>query len=108
MKEMKLLFVLCLLTSIFEMGYSQEFPEKDKKYDIQIYQYLDLSTDQLPHDTFLIYSKPFSKWDIRPLYKERVWVFDTVYTAGEIPNFIWGAIAAKYKISLKDGMDYAD
>lgn len=103
---MKKLIILCFLTAFFGICYSQEFPEKDKKYDLQIYEFLDSLTNQTSIDTFLINSKPFSKWDIRPISKERIWVFDTIYTAGEIPNFIWGAFANKYKISKKDGMDY--
>ena len=42
---------------------------------------------------------------MRPLTKDRVWVFDTIYSAGEIPNFIC-ALANKYKISKKDATDY--
>lgn len=104
---MKKLLTLLFLAALIGVNQAQEYPEKDKKYDVQIFEYLDTLTDQFPIDTFMIYSKPFSKWDIRPLYKDRVWVFDTVYTAGEIPNFIWGAFAAKYKMSKNDAQEFS-
>jgi len=103
---MKRLLALYFLSAFLVLNYAQEYPEKGKNYDVQIYDYLLTKTNEVPLDTFLTYSKPFSKWDIRPLYRGKIWVFDTIYTAGEIPNFIWGAIAAKYNVTLKAGKDF--
>lgn len=102
---MKRLLALYFLSAFLVLNFAQEYPEKGKNYDVQIFEYLDTLTDQFAIDTFLLYSKPFSKLDIRPLFRDSVWVFDKVYTAGEIPNFIWGAISRKYKISLDDAKD---
>lgn len=61
---MKKLLIFYFLTAFFGITYAQEFPEKDKKYDVQIYEFLDSLTEQTSIESFLIYSKPFSKWDI--------------------------------------------
>lgn len=106
MKINKILFIVCFLTAFLGICYSQEFPEKDKKYDEQIYEFLNAQTEDVSLVDFLINSKPFNKWDMRPLSRDRVWVFDTIHTAGEIPNFFWGAFANKYKLTSKEGMEY--
>ncbi|WP_337964632.1 hypothetical protein [uncultured Flavobacterium sp.] len=85
----------------------QEFPEKDKKYDVDIFEFLmkTVEKDSISLETFLINSKPFSKWDIRPLKRENVWALDTFHNASEIPNFIFGAFCNQYQISQKTAMN---
>jgi len=103
---MNKLFTLYFTFAFWGLSYGQEYPERDKKFDIQIFKFLDVQTDQTPLETFLLNSKPFSKWDIRPLKRNKVWALDTIHTASEVPNFIWGAFANKYKIPQKDAMDF--
>ncbi|KFF16054.1 hypothetical protein [Flavobacterium hydatis] len=97
------LFLLCLTGICF----SQEFPEKEKKYDVDIYEFLmkSVEKDSVSFETFLINSKPFSKWDIRPLKREQVWALDTFYNANQVPNFIFGAFSNKYNIAQKTAMN---
>lgn len=64
-----------------------------------------IKKDSVPFETFLINSKPFSKWDIRPLKREKVWALDTFHNASEVPNFIFGAFCNQYKISQKKAMN---
>jgi len=101
-------FALFFLLAILNLSFAQDYPERDKKYDFQIFEYLDSLTKELPLEIYLNNSKPFSKWDIGPLYKPKVWAFDTVYTAGEVSNFMWGAFASKYLIPRKEAKDYAN
>lgn len=106
MKIYKKFLIIYFITSFFGICYSQEFPEKDKKYDEQIYEFLNAQTKGVSLINFLINSKPFNKWDMRPLSRDRVWMLDTIHTAGEIPNFFWGAFANKYKLTAEEGMEY--
>jgi hypothetical protein len=103
---MKNLFTSYLLFGIITIGFGQEFPEKNKKYDFHIFEFIDKLTDKesISLETFLINTKPFSKWDIRPIKRETVWVIDTIYKSSEVPNFIWGAFANKYKLSQREAM----
>ena len=88
------------------IGFAQEFPEKDKKYDFQIFEFIDKLTDKesTSLETFLLNTKPFSKWDMRPIKRETVWAIDTIHKASEVPNFIWGAFAKKYKLQQNEAM----
>ena len=106
MKINNILFKVCFLTIFLGIGYSQEFPEKGKMYDEHIYEFLNAQTEGVSLINFLIYSKPFNKWDMRPISRDRVWIFDTIHTSGEIPNFFWGAFAKKYKLTSEEGMEY--
>ncbi|PXY39528.1 hypothetical protein DMB65_17045 [Flavobacterium cheongpyeongense] len=103
----KKLIILYFLLGITTIGFGQEFPEKNKKYDLQIFEFLVSSTekDSTLLETFLMNIKPFSKWDMRPLKREKVWALDTIHLASEVPNFIWGAFSNKYKISQKESMN---
>jgi hypothetical protein len=103
---MKNPFTLYLLFGILTIGFGQEFPEKDKKYDFNIFESIDKLTDKesTSLETFLINTKPFSKWDMRPIKRETVWAIDTIHKSSEVPNFIWGAFANKYKLQQKEAM----
>ena len=103
---MKNLFILYFLFGIIATGFGQKFPEKDKKYDFNIFEYIDKLTDKesTSLETFLINCKPFSKWDMRPMKRETVWAIDTIHQSSEVPNFIWGAFANKYRVSQKEAM----
>ncbi|MBY0487433.1 MAG: hypothetical protein K2P85_09650 [Flavobacteriaceae bacterium] len=103
---MKKLITLYFTFGIITIGLGQHFPEKEKKYDYQIFAFLDSITDKesASLETFLINTKPFSKWDMRPLKKETVWALDTIHKSSEVSNFIWGAFSNKYKLSEKESM----
>ncbi|WP_431244553.1 hypothetical protein ACQ9BO_09805 [Flavobacterium sp. P21] len=64
-----------------------------------------IEKDSVTFETFLVNSKPFSKWDIRPLKREKVWALDTFHNASEVPNFIFGAFAHNYNIQQKMAME---
>ncbi len=103
---MKNLFTIYLLFGIIAIGFGQEFPEKEKKYDFHIFEFIYKLTDKesISLETFLINAKPFSKWDMRPTKRETVWAIDTIHKSSEVPNFIWGAFANKYKLSAQEAM----
>lgn len=95
----KLLFFILLISGV--IGFAQDFPEKEKKYDQDILSFLMDTTqkDSISLETFLIYSKPFSKWDVRPLGREKVWCLDTVHGVSEVPNFFFGIFCHTYNVS---------
>lgn len=99
--------IIILLLCFTGTCIGQEFPEKDKKYDVDIFEFLmkSVEKDSVSLETFLINSKPFSKWDIRPLKRENVWALDTFHNASEVPNFIFGAFCNQYQISQKTAMN---
>ena len=103
---MKNLFTICFLFGIITIAFTQEFPEKDKKYDFQIFESIYKLTDNesTSLETFLINTKPFSKWDMRPIKRETVWAIDTIHKSSEVPNFIWGAFSNKYKLEQEEAM----
>jgi hypothetical protein len=41
---------------------------------------------------------------MRPIKRETVWAIDTIHKSSEVPNFIWGAFANKYKLQQKEAM----
>ncbi|PIF33371.1 hypothetical protein CLU81_3976 [Flavobacterium sp. 9] len=99
--------IIILLLCFTGICIGQEFPEKDKKYDVDIFEFLmkSVEKDSVSLETFLINSKPFSKWDIRPLKRENVWALDTFHNASEVPNFIFGAFCNQYQIPQKTAMN---
>ncbi|MFC4818587.1 hypothetical protein [Flavobacterium sp. GCM10023249] len=106
MKKQRLIIFYCIFF-VISIGYGQEFPERDKKYDLEIFDFLIASTEKgsISLDDFLSNTKPFSKWDIRPLKRETVWVLDTIHRASEVPNFIWGAFSSKYEVTQQDAIE---
>ena len=94
--------ILLILVFIGIFSYSQDYSYKSKEYDLEIFKYLieKSEKDSTSLDEFIKYSKPFSKWDIRPLNVKNVWAMDTIYTASTVPNFIWGSFSQKYNLTL--------
>ncbi len=92
---------LIVLVFICSFSYSQDYSYKSKKYDLEIFYYLMGITekDSTSLEEFIKYSKPFSKWDIRPLEVKNVWAMDTIHSASTIPNFIWGSFSRKYNLT---------
>ncbi|MFP3591200.1 hypothetical protein [Chryseobacterium sp. SIMBA_038] len=82
----------------------------ERKFDLEIFEYLNKITDQQATslEVYLINSKPFSKWDMRPLVVKEVKALDSVYSSSQIPNFIWGSFSNKYGLSQEEGMDKAN
>ncbi|WP_379969020.1 hypothetical protein [Epilithonimonas sp. UC225_85] len=103
---MKKYIFLILLLILSNYGFGQEIPNKTEKFDAQIFEYLSqtIEKDSIYLETFLECSKPFSKWDIRPLKFEKVYAMDKVHSASEIPNFFWGAFSNYYKLSIEEAM----
>ncbi|RXM50407.1 MULTISPECIES: hypothetical protein [unclassified Chryseobacterium] len=95
--------LLIILISI--TGFAQN--TSDKKFDQEAFEYLDKTTEKesASLETFLFYSKPFSKWDIRPLEEKQVRALDSIYSSSQIPNFIWGAFSNKYELPEKVAMN---
>ncbi|MCD1118677.1 hypothetical protein [Chryseobacterium turcicum] len=97
MKRFLTLFFIFSATIIF----SQEFLNKNENFDLKIFRHLDSLTTvkEISIEEYLRFSKPFSKWDIRPLKHEKVWSLDSVRTSSEISNFFWGGFSQHYKFS---------
>ncbi|WP_271768090.1 hypothetical protein [Aquimarina algiphila] len=98
---MKSTFFVIILIFISSSLFSQDYLYKLKEYDLKIFNYLieKTKTDSTPLDKYLEFSKPFSKWDIRPLNINKVWAIDTIHSASTIPNFIWGSFSKKYNLT---------
>ncbi|KXH84728.1 hypothetical protein [Chryseobacterium kwangjuense] len=94
--------LLSIFISILTSGQKTE-----RKFDMEIFDYLNKTTDKesTPLETYLINTKPFSKWDLRPLETKEVIALDSVYTSSQIPNFIWGAFSVKYGLPEEEAMN---
>jgi len=101
----RFLTVFFLFTSI--ITFSQEYLNKNENFDLIFYRYLDSLTaaNEISVEEYLKFSKPFSKWDIRPVTHEKVWSLDSIRTSSEIPNFFWGGFSQHYKFSNKEAGD---
>ncbi len=97
-----------ILTTFFSLLsislFSQEYLNKTEKYDLELFKYLDRITveNKIPIETYLNNSKPFSKWDIRPIKYEKIWALDSIRTSSEISNFFWGGFSQRYKLTEKE------
>lgn len=98
----KFLTVLFFIFSI--SSFSQEYLNKNEKFDLSAFQYLDSLTiaDKIPIEDYFKFSKPFSKWDIRPIKYEKVWSLDSIRTSSEISNSFWGGSSLHYEISIEE------
>ncbi|WP_404987170.1 hypothetical protein ACLB9Y_14700 [Chryseobacterium scophthalmum] len=101
----RFLTIFFLFTSI--ITFSQEYLNKNENFDLIIFKHLDSLTtvNKIPVEEYLKFSKPFSKWDIRPITHEKVWSLDSIRTSSEIPNFFWGGFSQHYKFSDKEAGD---
>lgn len=83
-------------------------PEYAKKnYDLAIFEYqMKLIKDnQISKESYLTNSKPFSKWDPRPLKDSMIYIMDEWEKASTVPNFFWGSISNYYGESIEDAME---
>jgi len=98
---MKNIFAVIILSLIANSAFSQDYSYKSQEYDFKIFKYLieKTETDSISLEKYLEFSKPFSKWDIRPLNTNKVWAIDTIHSASTIPNFIWGSFSKKYNLT---------
>ncbi|MFV0148837.1 hypothetical protein OBK08_12835 [Empedobacter falsenii] len=99
---------LTLLFFVFSISiFSQEYLNKIENYDIQLYKHLDSLTveNKISVDDYFKFSKPFSKWDIRPIKYEKIWALDSIRTSSEIPNFFWGGFSQRYEFTEKQAGD---
>lgn len=101
----KIIILLFSLGSLLFFG--QEIPNKNEKFDLEIYEYLvkQIEKNSTTFEEFLENTKPFSKWDIRPLKEEKVWALDTIQTASQVPNLIFGAFSDNYKLTMRQALD---
>ena len=93
------ILTLCCSFNLF----AQDSSYKSKGYDKEIflYQMNTVTNEKINKATYLQYSKPFSKWDPRPLNDSIVWVMNERQTASIIPNFFWGSFSNYYGVKLK-------
>lgn len=100
---MKSYFIL-LFTFASSLFLSQEYLNKKENFDLIIFRHLDSLTtvNNVSLEDFLKASKPFSKWDIRPMKHEKIWSLDSIRTSSEISNFFWGGFSQHYEISEKE------
>ncbi|MBL1220557.1 hypothetical protein JET18_06885 [Chryseobacterium sp. L7] len=101
---MKTKYTTLLLTFLSIIVLSQN--SNNKEFDREIFEYLSktVEKDSTILETFILNSKPFSKWDIRPLEVKKVKALDSIYTSSQIPNFIWGAFSSQYMIPEEEAM----
>ncbi|WP_288458824.1 hypothetical protein [uncultured Chryseobacterium sp.] len=103
MQKIVILLFFALSASVF----GQDYLNKTEKYDVELFNYLDSLTveKKVPLEEYLKFSKPFSKWDIRPLHHERIYALDSVRTSSEISNFFWGGFSQRYELTEKEAAD---
>lgn len=96
-------YILIFLAFITLKGYGQE-SYIGKEYDkfIFLHQLNVVESKKLPLEKYLEFSKPFSKWESRPLNIEQVWIIDGFDLSSTVPNFIWGSFAKYYDLSVND------
>lgn len=96
-------YILLFLFFLHLNGYCQE-SYKDKEYDKSIYLYqLDfIELNKLPLNKYFEFSKPFSKWETRPLNIAEVWVINSFEPSSTVPNFFWGSFSKYYNLSVND------
>ena len=99
--------IIIIISLLINVSFGQDFKYKENQYDLKIYNYLVEQTDNdsISFSRFLFNTKPFSKWDIRPLKNEKVWAMDTIYSASEIPNFIFGSFTKQYGLTQKEALE---
>ncbi|SFN01027.1 hypothetical protein SAMN05421594_0341 [Chryseobacterium oleae] len=80
---------IALILILISIGISGQ-NNTERKFDLEIFDYLNKAIDEnsTSLENYLINSKPFSKWDMRPLVVKEVKALDSVYTSSQIPNFI--------------------
>lgn len=100
MQRLLILFFVFISTLLF----SQEYLNKNENFDLTIFRYLDSLTtvNNVSIEEYSKFSKPFSKWDIRPIKHEKIWSLDSIRTSSEVSNFFWGGFSYHYKISEKE------
>lgn len=103
MQKIVILLFFALSASVF----GQDYLNKTEKYDVELFNYLDSLTveKKVPLEEYLKFSKPFSKWDIRPLLHEKIYALDSVRTSSEISNFFWGGFSQRYELTEKEAAD---
>lgn len=99
MRSILILLCVCIAGVLF----AQDDTYKDKEYDKMIFMFQMEQVQQASIDktTYLNYTKPFSKWDPRPLKDSLVWVMNEKQPASRIPNFFWGTFSNYYGQSIK-------
>ena len=97
---------IILLTMCFSASAAlgQDSSYASKKFDLQIFQYQRTQVEEKKIDkqTYLKHTKPFSKWDPRPLEMPQVWIMGELHAASTVPNFYWGSFADYYGYSLEE------
>ncbi|UFH33454.1 hypothetical protein LNP04_07030 [Chryseobacterium sp. C-71] len=97
-------FFTLFFVFVSNLIFSQEHLNRKENFDVATFRYLDSLTtvNNISIEEYLKFSKPFSKWDIRPIKEEKIWSLDSIRTSSEISNFFWGGFSQHYEISEKE------
>lgn len=79
---------------------------KAKEYDKKIFKYQskNIKNYRINKESYLKKTKPFSKWDSRPLNDSLVWINNELEPSSTVPNLFWGSFAKDYGLSINDAI----
>ncbi len=100
-------FLLPILTILIANCLNaQDSSYAEREYDkaIFLYQLKHVKDRNINKESYLENSKPFSKWDSRPLNHSLVWIMNELQPASTVPNFFWGSFSKFYGESVEDAM----
>lgn len=98
---MKKFLVFCSVFLSMMMN-SQIYSNQNEKFDEDILFYIQnlIEKEEVGFIEYMEYSKPFSKWDMRPIEDEKVWFFGELETSSGVPNFFYGIFGNMYGFEL--------
>jgi len=102
LKLMRILLILLYINCVSSLS-AQDDSYKHNEYDKKIfmYQMKQVQIEKIDKPSYLENTKPFSKWDPRPLNDSLVWVMNKLQPISRIPNFFWGTFSNYYGESIK-------
>jgi hypothetical protein len=101
---MRILLIAALFIS--QLAYTQTDATQGQEYDLQIYEYLVQYVDEnkTAMSDYLEFTKPFSKWDSRPVEVSQTSIMGEVQQSSIITNYFWGSFSMYYGLSLEEAM----
>ncbi|MCZ4408170.1 hypothetical protein O3Q51_05090 [Cryomorphaceae bacterium 1068] len=97
-----------LIATIFlsQMVYAQTDATDGEEYDFQIYDYLVQYVDEneIDKSTYLEFTKPFSKWDTRPVDVSETRIMGEIQQSSIITNYFWGSFSKYYGLTVEEAM----
>lgn len=102
--------VLIFSFMLFEIACAQKDSSKAVEYDKHIfeYQFNEVRKHGMSKDEYLRLTKPFSKWDSRPLNDAEVWIMNSLEPSSTVPNLFWGAFARHLGLTPEEAMSLPD